>query len=97
MELGQARLIDLKDWERSGGGGTGWSYINRNDSSIMLKLNKKEIPEEVSYHEYLISNTLYGMGISCPRIFDFVSLAFLARYTPAKVVEYIFLFFVAGN
>ncbi len=73
MEQSQARLIDLKDWERSGGGGTGWSYINRNDSSIMLKLNKKEIPEEVSYHEYLISNTLYGMGISCPRVLDFVT------------------------
>ena len=42
-------MIDMKDWERSGGGGTGWSYINRNDSSIMLKLNKKEISKVVEY------------------------------------------------
>lgn len=73
MERRQAKLIDLNEWERSGGGGTGWSYINRKDSSIMLKLNKEEIPEEMSYHEYLISTTLYEMGISCPRVFDFVT------------------------
>lgn len=73
MEQRQAKMIDLKEWERSGGGGSGWSYFNRNDSSIMLKLNKEEIPEEISYREFLISSTLYEMGISCPRVFDFVT------------------------
>ena len=29
--------------------------------------------EEMSYHEYLISATLNEMGISCPRVFDFVT------------------------
>lgn len=73
MEQRQAKLIDLNEWERSGGGGNGWSYINRNDSSIMLKLNKEEISEEISYREYQISAALYEMGISCPRVFDFVT------------------------
>lgn len=73
MEQKLARLIDLKDWERSGGGGNGWSYFNRNDSSIMLKLNKEEIPEEVTYREFSVSKTLYEMGISCPRVYDFVT------------------------
>ena len=71
MEQRQAKLIDLNEWERAGGGGNGWSYINRNDSSIMLKLNKEEISEEISYREYLISSALYEMGISCPRVYDF--------------------------
>ena len=48
MERRQAKLIDLNEWERSGGGGTGWSYINRNDSSIMLKLNKEEIQLKIN-------------------------------------------------
>ncbi len=73
MEKRQAKLIDLNEWERFGGGGNGWSYINKNDSSIILKLNKEEIPEEISYREYLISSALYEMGISCPRVFDFVT------------------------
>lgn len=73
MEQRQAKLIDLNEWERSGGGGNGWSYINRNDSSIMLKLNKEEISEEISCREYQISAALYEMGISCPRVFDFVT------------------------
>ena len=73
MEKRQAGLIDLKDWERSGGGGNGWSYINRSDSSIMLKLNKEEITEEMSYREFSVSAALYEMGISCPRVIDFVT------------------------
>ena len=73
MEHRQAKLIDLNEWERSGGGGNGWSYINRSDSSIMLKLNKEVISEEMSYREFSISKTLYEMGISCARVYDFVT------------------------
>lgn len=73
MESNQTVLINLNDWERSGGGGNGWSYINRNDSSIVLKLNKEEIPKERTYREYLISSAVYEMGISCPKVFDFVT------------------------
>ena len=73
MEHKKAALIDLTLWERSGGGGNGWSYTNRNDSSIMLKLNKEDIPEEVTYREFAVSKTLHKMGIKCPEAYDFVT------------------------
>ncbi|MBQ0016923.1 MAG: phosphotransferase [Bacteroidales bacterium] len=73
MEQRQAKLIDLEDWEKFGGGGNGWSYNHKHDSSIIMKLNKKEISEEISYREFLTSKTLHEMGINCPKVLDFVT------------------------
>lgn len=63
----------MKDWERFGGGGNGWSYNNRTDDSVILKLNKEEIPEEDTAREYSTSKALFEMGIPCPRVLDFVT------------------------
>lgn len=68
-----ARLIDLNDWEQFGGGGNGWSYYHKTDKSIMLKLNKVEIPMEKTLSEFTRSKTLYEMGVKTPKAIEFVT------------------------
>lgn len=69
----EAKLIDLNEWEQFGGGGNGWSYYHKTDKSIMLKLNKEEIPVEQTELEYSRSKTLNEIGINCPAVIDFVT------------------------
>lgn len=69
----EARRISLDDWELFGGGGNGLSYYNLQDDSIVLKMNKATLPPEHTLREFQRSKSLYEMGISCPRVIDFVT------------------------
>lgn len=69
----EAKLLDMNEWEQFGGGGNGWSYYHKTDSSIMLKLNKEEITREQSLTEYSRSKALFEAGINCPEVIDFVT------------------------
>lgn len=64
--------IDLDDWELFGGGGNGLSYNHREDDTLVLKMNKASLPEEHTRQEFLLSRSLYEMGVNCPKVIDFV-------------------------
>lgn len=69
----EARIINPDDWVESGGGGNGLSYYHKEDGSVVLKLNKASLPKEHTIREFQRSASLYEMGISCPRVIDFVT------------------------
>ena len=72
MEL-EVKKINLDDWTLSGGGGNGQSYNHKNDASILLKLNKVSVPKKFAESEYLRTDSLHTMGVSCAKVLDFVT------------------------
>lgn len=81
----EAKLIDLNEWERFGGGGNGWAYNNKADSSLMLKLNKESISKEKAYNEFLKSKYVHDMGIECPEVHEFVTDGSRFGYTVQRI------------
>lgn len=69
----EASIIDIDDWVQFGGGGNGLSYYHKEDDSLVLKMNKASLPEEHTLSEFERSKSLYEMGVSCPRVIDYVS------------------------
>lgn len=65
--------INIDDWEKAGGGASGWMYFSKTDDSVILKLNKEEIPMEVTLDEYITSRSLYETGIPCAKVHEFVT------------------------
>lgn len=65
--------INIEEWERFGGGGNGWSYYSKTDDSVVLKLNNVDIPFESTLQEFNTSRALFELGLSCPRVLDFVT------------------------
>lgn len=68
-----ATQINLDDWIQFGGGGNGLSYIHKKDDSLILKMNKASLPGEYAEREFRRSQALYEMGVSCPKVMDFVT------------------------
>jgi uncharacterized protein (TIGR02172 family) len=68
-----AKMIDLKDWVPFGGGGFGDSYYHKTDDSVVLKLNKPNIPARRALIEYQRSKAVYEMGIPSAQPFDYVT------------------------
>ena len=68
-----ATQINLDDWIQFGGGGNGLSYNHKKDDSLILKMNKASLPGEYAEREFLRSKALYEMGVSCPKVMDFVT------------------------
>ena len=61
----EPKLIDLKDYELSGGGKLGESYIKRDNHDILLKLYPKQL-KQMGIDEYDRACKVYGIGIPCP-------------------------------
>lgn len=57
--------IDLKDYEISGGGKLGESYIKKDNPDILLKLYSTEL-EKMGLDEYERASKVYQMGLPCP-------------------------------
>ena len=58
-------IIDLKDYELSGGGKLGESYIKKDNPDILLKLYSTQL-EKMGLDEYERACKVYGMGLPCP-------------------------------
>lgn len=58
-------VIDLKDYELSGGGKLGESYIKKDDPDILLKLYSTEL-EKMGLDEYDRACKVYNLGLPCP-------------------------------
>ena len=58
-------VIDLKDYELSGGGKLGESYIKKDDPDILLKLYSTEL-EKMGLDEYEKACKVYNLGLPCP-------------------------------
>ena len=61
----EPKLIDLKDYELSGGGKLGESYIKRDDSDVLLKLYPLNL-KQMGIDEYDRASKVYSIGIPCP-------------------------------
>lgn len=72
MEL-EVKKINLDDWVLSGGGGNGQSYNHKDDPTILLKMNKASLPKKFAEFEYLRTDSLYAMGVSCAKVIDLVT------------------------
>lgn len=59
------RVIDINDYELSGGGKLGESYINKGNPDELLKLYSKEL-EELGLSEYERACKVHELGIPCP-------------------------------
>ena len=58
-------IIDLKDYELSGGGKLGESYIKKDNPDILLKLYSTEL-EKMGLDEHERASKVYNMGLPCP-------------------------------
>ena len=58
-------VIDLKDYELSGGGKLGESYNKKDDPDILLKLYSTEL-EKMGLDEYDRACKVYKLGLPCP-------------------------------
>ena len=58
-------IIDLKDYELSGGGKLGESYIKKDDPDILLKLYSTDL-EKMGLDEYEKACKVYNLGLPCP-------------------------------
>lgn len=58
-------IIHLNDYEQSGSGALGESYISKNDPNILLKLYSRE-REQMGYDEYERACKVYRIGVPCP-------------------------------
>ena len=57
--------INLNDYEPSGAGVLGESYISKNNPNILLKLYSRE-REQMGYDEYERACKVYRLGVPCP-------------------------------
>lgn len=69
----EAEKIDLKEWEYFGEGGSSTSYVKKLNGDIVVKLNNKDIPAEVTEKEYLASKAFVEAGLPSPMVYDFVT------------------------
>ena len=61
----EPKLIDLKDYELSGGGKLGESYIKRDDHDVLLKLYPLNL-RQMGIDEYDRASKVYSIGVPCP-------------------------------
>ena len=59
------KTIDLKDYELSGGGKLGESYIKKDDPDILLKLYSTQL-EKMGMDEYERACKVHQIGLPCP-------------------------------
>lgn len=58
-------IIDLKDYELSGGGKLGESYIKKDDPDVLLKLYSTNL-EQMGLDEHDRALKVYNLGLPCP-------------------------------
>ena len=58
-------IIDLKDYELSGGGKLGESYIKKDNPDVLLKLYSTQL-EKMGLDEHERASKVYNMGLPCP-------------------------------
>ncbi|MGX8689376.1 MAG: aminoglycoside phosphotransferase family protein [Bacteroidaceae bacterium] len=61
----KTKIIDLKDYELSGGGKLGESYIKKDNPDILLKLYSTQL-EKMGLDEHERASKVYSIGIPCP-------------------------------
>lgn len=69
----EAKLVNLDEWESFGGGAFGESFYNKKDDSVILKLNRPDIPESKILQEFVRSKAVYDMGIPSAEPYEFVT------------------------
>lgn len=69
----EPKLVDLADWTLAGEGGNGQSYYHKSDDSLILKLNRGDMPRERAEKEFTLSKAVYDSGIPCPQVYEFVT------------------------
>lgn len=58
-------IINLNDYESSGAGALGESYISKSNPNILLKLYSRE-REQMGLDEYERARKVYQIGVPCP-------------------------------
>lgn len=58
-------IIDLKDYELSGGGKLGESYIKKDNPDVLLKLYSTQL-EKMGLDEHERASKVFNMGLPCP-------------------------------
>lgn len=69
----EPKLIDIADWTLAGEGDNGQSFYHKSDDSLILKLNRGDMPRERAEKEFTLSKAVYDSGIPCPQVFEFVT------------------------
>lgn len=61
-----AKSIDINDWEISGAGGAGVSYFHKNDPTLILKMDNREVSEQEVEQGLETARIVYSLGIPTP-------------------------------
>ncbi|MCQ2176322.1 MAG: phosphotransferase [Bacteroidales bacterium] len=61
------RRIDPGDWIPTGAGAVGQSFVNRNDPSLILKMNNGEASLDLWAREIANARAIYDIGLPTPR------------------------------
>lgn len=52
------KLVELKEWQRTGEGASASSYVNKKDDNYMLKLFNNNIKFEIIEKEFVMAKTV---------------------------------------
>lgn len=69
----KAALIDINDWVLFGEGGNGQAFNHKTDDSIILKLNREDMPVQRAEWEYVVTKAVHESGIPCPEVYELVT------------------------
>lgn len=67
------KIIDLKQWHKTGEGANSASYVNE-DESLMLKLFKLNAIEETAKKDILMAQNVASIGIATAKVYEIVKI-----------------------
>lgn len=71
--MNEYRTIDLGTWTKVGEGGNGSTYVNPDEPSVILKVNKPRVNTlEIVKHDYDVSKAVESTGLTTPRMLEIV-------------------------
>lgn len=74
--------IDISAWRQVGEGGVGKTYVHPDDPDILLKVNKLSMNDENTVRrEVDVSQHVFGLGLSTPRMYEIVRVGDAYGYT----------------
>lgn len=69
----EAKLINLNDWEKFGGGFTADSFYHKTDDSVMMKLYADFMPPIEGYNELRCAEEVANLGIPTAKAIEYVT------------------------
>jgi len=64
--------IDIREWEKFGGGFVADSFYKKDDDTVMMKLCTENIPPHVPYQELCVSENVAKLGLPTAKAIEYI-------------------------